>query len=48
MVKKGKISVSVSRLNEFKGEIRVEITGLPEGVTAKNARDPGRQGIRQH
>jgi hypothetical protein len=32
---KGKIGVSVTRLNEFKGEVRIEITGLPEGVTAK-------------
>lgn len=31
----GKIGVSVTRLNEFKGEVRIEITGLPEGVTAK-------------
>jgi hypothetical protein len=40
---KGKIGVSVSRLNEFKGEVRVEITGLPEGVTAKTLVIPGDQ-----
>jgi hypothetical protein len=32
---KGRIGVSLSRFNEFKGEVRVEVTGLPEGVTAK-------------
>jgi len=38
---KGKIGVSVSRLNEFKGEVRVEVAGLPEGVTAKTLVIPG-------
>jgi hypothetical protein len=38
---KGKIGVSVTRLNEFKGEIRIDITGLPEGVTAKPLLIPG-------
>jgi Bacterial pre-peptidase C-terminal domain len=38
---KGKIGISVSRFNEFKGEVRVEITGLPEGVTAKALVIPG-------
>ena len=40
---KGKIGVSVSRFNEFKGEVRVEITGLPQGVTAKTLVIPGDQ-----
>jgi len=40
---KGKIGVSVSRFNEFKGEVRVDITGLPEGVTAKTLVIPGDQ-----
>jgi hypothetical protein len=40
---KGKIGISVSRFNEFKGEVRVEITGLPEGVTAKSLVIPGDQ-----
>jgi pre-peptidase len=31
----GKVPVSVSRFNEFKGEVRIGISGLPEGVTAK-------------
>ena len=38
---KGKIGVSVSRFNEFKGEVRVQIAGLPEGVTAKDLVIPG-------
>ena len=38
---KGKIGVSVSRFNEFKGEVRVQIAGLPEGVMAKDLVIPG-------
>jgi len=38
---KGKIGVSVSRFNELKGEIRVHIAGLPEGVSAKDLVIPG-------
>jgi Bacterial pre-peptidase C-terminal domain len=38
---KGKIGVSVSRFNDFKGEVRVHIAGLPEGVTAKDLVIPG-------
>jgi hypothetical protein len=37
---KGKIGVSLSRFNEFKGEVHVEITGLPEGVTTQTLTIP--------
>ena len=38
---KGKIGVSITRFNEFKGEVRVDVTGLPECVTAKSLVIPG-------
>ena len=40
---KGKIGISLARFNDFKGEVRVEVAGLPEGVTAKPLVIPGDQ-----
>jgi Bacterial pre-peptidase C-terminal domain len=40
---KGKLGISLARFNEFKGEVRVEVTGLPAGVTAKTLVIPGDQ-----